>query len=126
LSKTAYDEAIGCYEALRSDVCCQRIISVPGLVMFNRGGLAAWLSARPVSTPMPTRGPSSPTDAAAPPDNALRTEVTNLLTEMVLSHQRLEGEHGNRRAAEGLEGNGKPPQARRLSVHQAVYSAPGV
>lgn len=104
MNRAGHDEAISCYEALRSEVCCRRPISVPGWVMFIRGGLAAWLSARRDSIQEPLRSPANITDAAASLDN-VREEVTRLMAAMLLSHQRQEVGHGNRHATEG---NGKP------------------
>jgi len=120
MSNAGYDTAIGSYEALRSEACGRRAVTVPGWVMFHRGGLAAWLAAHPDRTPPPRN--SAPTDAGAPIDQ-VRGEVARLMAEIILGHQRQEGAHGKRRVAED---HGRPSQTRRLPVHQAVYSAPGV
>ena len=82
-----YERLVEAYESLRGNVLgdCEGCTG-PGLALFMRKGMAAWMQACVRSAPPPERRsvPLSSTSANLPP--GLRGELVVVLTAMVLSH----------------------------------------
>ena len=88
-SYQAANEMVADYEQLRSDVLDQRRRSVPtpGLVLFLRQGMTAWMRAWASCSRGNKSEPNAPL-AAGMLSLSVRTEMTLILAGMILGQQR--------------------------------------
>ncbi len=82
------NEMVAAYEQLRSDVLDQgrRFVPTPGLALFLRQGMTAWMRAWACCSKEIKSEPSSPL-AAGGLSLSVRTEMTLILAAMILGQQ---------------------------------------